>query len=207
MDKYRKVKYSLLNLILPRIRTDLILEMQNDFIDKTLQVLNNLVIAPKAANLLIGFLKQRLEEGYYHEKNNLRKKLNSDNDNDIDIAVIDAAIANGEKEKIIINWMNLWMKPLCLNLTTKNNKVLRKIIGEILLKPLFKIDSLIFWKILERFQDEKSVNNIEFIRDEEYKLNSLILIIKIGKSLDFIDGNKLFLEGKNHYALLKNCEY
>ncbi|CAH1762914.1 9894_t:CDS:10, partial [Entrophospora sp. SA101] len=187
MDKYRKVKYSLLNLILPRIRTNLILEMQNDFIDKTLQVLNNLVIAPKAANLLIGFLKQRLEEDYYNEENNLRSNSN-------DIVVIDAVAASEEKEKIIVNWMNLWMKPLCLNLTTKNNEILRKIIGEILLKPLFKIDSLIFWKILERFQDEKSVNNMELIRDEEYKLNSLILIIKIGKSLDFIDGNKLFLE-------------
>ncbi|CAG8438374.1 10147_t:CDS:10 [Diversispora eburnea] len=62
MDPYRKIKYALLILLLPKIESKIILEMQNDFVSCTLEVLHNFTIAPRASQLLLLFFEQSLKE-------------------------------------------------------------------------------------------------------------------------------------------------
>jgi hypothetical protein len=62
MDWHRKVKYSLLALLLPSLPTENFLRHQPDFIWRSLQAMDNMVIQPRVAALLVQFLEKRLVE-------------------------------------------------------------------------------------------------------------------------------------------------
>ncbi|CAG8542666.1 17838_t:CDS:10 [Funneliformis caledonium] len=168
MDQYRKVKYALLSSLLPRIGTDKFLSMQPEFVSRTLEVLHNLVIAPRASALVVSFLELRLEESL---ASGLR----------------DVTIKKSEKREEIVNkWDDLWLTHVCQDLSSKDD-ILRKNIGAFILQPLFKASPSSFWRIIDILQDDKSRN--DFISDEQYRLNALIMVIKVGRSLDLVDGN------------------
>lgn len=62
MDWHRKVKYAMLALLLPSLSTESFLEQQPDFISRSLQAMDNMVIQPRVAALLGQFLEKRLVE-------------------------------------------------------------------------------------------------------------------------------------------------
>ncbi|CAG8450599.1 4907_t:CDS:10 [Racocetra fulgida] len=172
MDPYRKVKYVLLLLLLPRVRTNVFLKIQVDFVQRTLEVLHNTTIAPRSSQLLASFFEQSLKElletsTKQIEPNNEKKKT-----------------SEMQKEAVINDWIDLWLTPVCQCLTSPND-TLRNNIGGFILKPLFKVDPLSFWKILDIIKYNKLSN--DFVKDEHYRLNALIIIIKTARSLDLVD--------------------
>ncbi|CAI2171104.1 524_t:CDS:10, partial [Funneliformis geosporum] len=172
MDQYRKVKYALLSSLLPRVGTKKFLSIQSEFVSRSLEVLHNLVIAPRASALVVSFLELHLEESL---ASGLR----------------DVTIKTSEKrEELVKKWDELWLAPVCQDLSSKDD-ILRKNIGGFILHPLFKASPPSFWRIIDILQDDKCSN--EFISDEQYRLNALIMVIKVGRSLDFVDGN-IFIE-------------
>lgn len=174
MDLYRKVKYALLLLLLPRVGTDRFLSIQPEFVSRTLEVLHNLVIAPRASALLVSFFELRLEELLI---SGLR----------------DTTIKKDEKREEIINkWIDLWLAPICQGLSSSDD-ILHKNVGAFILQPLFKASSSSFWRIIDILQNNKCGN--EFIKNEQYRLNALIVVLKVGRSLDLVDGN-MFVESK-----------
>ncbi|CAG8746769.1 8262_t:CDS:2, partial [Acaulospora morrowiae] len=175
MDSYRKVKYALLSLLLPRIGTEIFLEIQTDFVSSVLEVFQNLVIAPRAAQLLVLFLDQ-----YFNE---IVKSSSKGTSNDV------------QHEDIEGQWAGIWLGPICKGLSS-SDEILRKNIGAFVLKPLFKSRPNSFWKLLEKLQDQK--NSEGFIKDDQYRLNALIMILKIAKSLDIIDSGKFIEDPSNN---------
>ncbi|CAG8738565.1 28857_t:CDS:2, partial [Racocetra persica] len=176
MDPYRKVKYVLLLLLLPRVRTNAFLKIQVDFVQRTLEVLHNTTIAPRSAQLLASFFEQSLKE--LLETSTKQIEPNNETKKTFEM----------QKEAAINDWIDLWLTPVCQCLTSPND-TLRKNIGGFILKPLFKVDPLSFWKILDIIKYNKLSN--DFVKDEHYRLNALIIIIKIARSLDLVDGRML----------------
>ncbi|RIA98284.1 putative death-receptor fusion protein [Glomus cerebriforme] len=172
MDKYRKVKYSLLLLLLPRVGTNKFLLIQPEFIPRTLEVLHNLVIAPRASTLMVAFFELRLEESLVSEFRNITIKEDE------------------KREKIVNKWIDLWLVPICQGLTSSDD-ILRKNIGAFIIQPLFKASSSSFWRIIDILQNDKCGK--EFIKNEQNRLNALIIVLKVGRSLDLVDGN-MFIE-------------
>ncbi|EXX78916.1 Trm732p [Rhizophagus irregularis DAOM 197198w] len=172
MDQYRKVKYSLLLLLLPRVGTVKILSIQPEFVSKTLEVLHNLVIAPRASAMMVTFLDLHLEELFSSEFRDITIKKDE------------------KREEIVNEWIDLWLTPICQGLSSSDD-ILRKNIGAFILQPLFKAKSSSFWRIIDILQNNKHGN--EFINNERYRLNALIMVLKVGRSLDFVDGN-MFIE-------------
>jgi hypothetical protein len=174
MDQYRKVKYSLLLLLLPRVGTVKILSIQPEFVFKTLEVLHNLVIAPRASAMMVSFLELRLEELLTSKsRDNIIKK-------------------NEKREEVINEWIDLWLVPICQGLSSSDD-ILRKNIGAFIIQSLFKANSTSFWRLIDILQNNK--HESEFINNEQYRLNALIMVLKVGRSLDLVDGN-MFIESK-----------
>ncbi|RHZ89143.1 hypothetical protein Glove_18g31 [Diversispora epigaea] len=167
-DPYRKIKYSLLTLLLPKIETKIILEMQNDFVNCALEVLHNFTIAPRASQLLLLFFEQSLKE----------------------ILPKSSVHCDEQRESLINKWVNLWLLPICEGLSSCDG-TLRKNIGDFILKTLFKFEPISFWRILSILQNDNISDG--FIKDHRYKLHALIMVIKIAKSLDLISGS-MFIE-------------
>ncbi|GBC02144.1 hypothetical protein RclHR1_04480008 [Rhizophagus clarus] len=183
MDQYRKVKYSLLLLLLPRVGAVKILSIQPEFVSKTLKVLNNLVIAPRASAMIVSFLELRLEELLTSEFRGVIIKKDE------------------KREEIVNKWIDLWLVPVCQGLSSIDD-ILRKNIGAFILQPLFKANSSSFWRIIDILQNMQSNKcGNEFINNEQYRLNALIMVLKVGRSLDFVDGN-MFIEN----SIDTNCK-
>ncbi|RIB14541.1 putative death-receptor fusion protein [Gigaspora rosea] len=184
MDPYRKVKYVLLLLLLPRVGTNAFLKIQADFVWRTLEVLHNTTIAPRSSQLLATFFEQSLKELlevsikqiYF---NNEKKK-----------------ISDTQKEVVTNDWINIWLASVCYCLTSSND-TLRKNIGNFILKPLFKIDSLSFWRVLNVIKYDNISNG--FVKDDHFRLNALITITKVARSLDLVDGKMLIEDESNSH--------
>ena len=175
MDQYRKMKYALLLLLLPRVGTDRFLSIQPEFVSQTLEVLYNLVIAPRASALIVAFFELRLKEYLIS-------------------GLQDTTINKDEKhEKVVNKWIDLWLIPICRSLSSSDD-ILRKNIDAFVLRPLFKVSSTSFWRIIDILQNDKCGN--EFIKNEQNRLNALIVVLKVGRSFDFVDGS-MFVESKN----------
>lgn len=74
MDWHRKVKYALLSLLLPSLPTENFLQHQPDFIWRSLQAMDNMVIQPRVAALLGQFLEKRLVETVPQYRKNKTQK-------------------------------------------------------------------------------------------------------------------------------------
>ncbi|CAG8583610.1 17683_t:CDS:10 [Cetraspora pellucida] len=161
------------------IGTNAFLRIQMDFVKRTLEILHNTTIAPRSAQLLASFFEWSLKE--LLETSTKQIELNSEKKKADEM----------RKEAVINDWIDLWLAPVCQCLTSPND-TLRQNIGGFILKPLFKIDPLSFWKILNIIKYNKSSNNLnDFVKDERYRLNALIIIIKVARSLDLVDGRML----------------
>ncbi|CAG8671635.1 18895_t:CDS:10 [Gigaspora margarita] len=182
MDPYRKVKYVLLLLLLPRVGTNAFLKIQADFVWRTLEVLHNTTIAPRSSQLLATFFEQSLKELLEVSI----KQIDFNNEKKI--------ISDTQKEAVTNDWINIWLAPVCHCLTSSND-TLRKNIGNFILKPLFKIDPLSFWRLLNVIKYDNISNG--FVKDDHFRLNALITITKVARSLDLVDGKMLIEDGSN----------
>ena len=79
------------------------------------------------------------------------------------------------------------MEPVCRALSSDNVN-LRKNIDNLLLPHLLKATPEAFWTLISVFQSD---SNKGFVTKDEYRLHALITTIKVGRSLDLIDGESL----------------
>ncbi|CAG8489964.1 6184_t:CDS:10 [Paraglomus occultum] len=161
-DKYRKVKYSLMSMLIPRIGADVVLGMKKDVICDCIEVMDNLVIASKACEAVKVLLDAKMKE--------VTDQRNAGNEN---------TTAGG--------WIDLWLEPVCRALSSDNAKR-RKNIDNLLLPYLLKATPEAFWTLISVFQSD---SNKSFVTKDEYRLHALITTIKVGRSLDLIDGESL----------------
>ncbi|RUS30332.1 hypothetical protein BC938DRAFT_479538 [Jimgerdemannia flammicorona] len=176
MDWHRKVKFALLSLLLPKIGTEPFLAAQPDLVWQTLQVHSSLVLAPRASSLLISFLEQRWQE---------TKSAGGRSPGNEDV--------KQSREEVIEAWTQLWLSSLCRSLTSSSDVLRRNIVGHAL-QAIFKICPESFWKVvhvLERREVGKWSSPLSeyMITDEAYRMNALIAVIKVGRSLDLIEGD------------------
>lgn len=80
-DNYQ-VKYALLNILVPKVGSDAILDAEPDFMWKCLRAMDSLVISPQITGLILAFLYRRIEEtipGIKFKGQNTRLQENQDN--------------------------------------------------------------------------------------------------------------------------------
>ncbi|KAG0183361.1 hypothetical protein DFQ28_008852 [Apophysomyces sp. BC1034] len=178
MDWHRKVKYSLLNILVAKLGTDSFLQVEPEFIWKCLRQMDSLILSPQITALLLAFLYRRVEEtipGYSPFKGQ-NAKLKAKDDN---------------AQLTIDKWIELWTMPI-LKCMTSSSDLLRRNASGFILQPLFKICSQSFWNMMNLMQDTQ--NACWSVLDQRYRLHAFIAVMKVGRSLDIVEGNAYTME-------------
>lgn len=87
-----------------------------------------------------------------------------------------------------MNWIELWA-PSVLRALTSPSEIIRKNTGSFVLQPLFKICKGSFWYLMERLQSDVE----DPIIDPKWRLHAFIAVLKVGRSLDIVDGDAYVL--------------
>lgn len=173
MDWHRKVKYSLLNMLVEKVDTGAFLNAEPHLMEKCLLAMDSLILCPQITYFIMAFLYRRIQDtipGYENFKGHNGKIKETD-----DPAVKQATQA----------WIEVWVTPL-LQCLTSSTELLRKNASGFLLQPLFKIGSQSFWHMIRILQD---LGNPTWKKlDQNLRLNAFIAILKAGRGLDIVDG-------------------
>lgn len=175
MDWHRKVKYSLLNMLVEKVETDAFLKCEPHLIQKCLHAMDSLVLCPQITFFILAFLYRRVQDkvpGYEKFKGHNEKIKTTPQDPVVIHAITD--------------WIEVWVGPL-LQCLTASSELLRKNVSGFLLQPLFKVGPQSFWYIVRVLQDmqhplwKSSLN-------PKLRLNAFIAVLKAGRGLDIVDG-------------------
>ncbi|KAL0077011.1 putative death-receptor fusion protein-domain-containing protein [Phycomyces blakesleeanus] len=173
MDWHRKVKYALLNILVPKVGTDAFFQAEPEIIWKCFRAMDSLVLPPQITSLVLSLLYQRIEEtipGYSPFKGQnvtLKEK-------------------DAETKTAIDNWIKVWAVPV-LKCLTSDSEILRRNASGFILQPLFKVSPQSFWYIIKILQDTDDKHWSEL--DPNFRLNAFIAVLKAGRSLDIVDGS------------------
>ncbi|KAI9318499.1 putative death-receptor fusion protein-domain-containing protein [Dichotomocladium elegans] len=177
MDAHRKVKYALLSIVVPKLGTNAFFKADPDFIWKCIRSMDSLVLSPQITAVILGLLYQRIEEtipGVKFKGQNTK------------------LVEKESTQAAILNWIEIWATPV-LRCLTSPSEVLRKNVSNFILPPLFNICGRAFWYLMERLQlDQK--NQLWSNIDREFRLHAIIAVLKVGRSLDIVDGNAYTLD-------------
>ncbi|KAI9474087.1 MAG: putative death-receptor fusion protein-domain-containing protein [Benjaminiella poitrasii] len=177
MDWHRKVKYSLLNMLVEKVpATDLFLTAEPQLMQKCMWAMDSFILCPQITYFILAFLYRRVQDtipGHQDFKGHNGKIKDSE-----DSIVKDAIKA----------WIDLWV-PSLLHCLTAPSELLRKNISGFLLQPLFKVAPQSFWYIVHVLQDldhplwsqQQSINS-------DLRLNAFIAVLKAGRGLDLVNG-------------------
>ncbi|KAI8366706.1 putative death-receptor fusion protein-domain-containing protein [Radiomyces spectabilis] len=179
MDWHRKVKYALLNILVPKIGTDAFLQAEPDLIWKCLCAMDSLVLSPQITSLILTFLYRRVEEtipGYKGSKFHNTKLKAKD----------------ASSQLAIGQWIDLWVMP-ALRCLTSTSEVLRRNASGFILQPLFKLCPESFWRMMSILQ--KPDHEQWAVLDRHFLLHAFITILKVGRSLEIVDGSGYVLGG------------
>lgn len=75
------MKYALLNILVPKVGSDAILDVEPDFMWKCMRAMDSLVLSPQITGLILAFLYRRIEEtmpGVKFKGQNTRLQENED---------------------------------------------------------------------------------------------------------------------------------
>ncbi|OZJ04117.1 hypothetical protein BZG36_02864 [Bifiguratus adelaidae] len=169
MDRYRKVKYALLHILLPKIGTNIFFRVQPNFIARMASVFTDSGFATKVSLLLVSFLTLRLEElipktpkampdNSGTEKKNKKDKMTLQDPADPDV---------------IAAWKALWIKPIAQAMVTEDVDVCKHI-AQFLLPELFNLVPSSYTSLLSAIASQKHSN----------VLHATISTLKVGKSMD-----------------------
>lgn len=173
MDWHRKVKYSLLNMLVEKIDTDAFLTIEPQLIEKCFSAMDSLVLCPQITYFCLAFLYRRVQDkipGCQKFKGH-NEKIKSSEDELV--------------KKAITDWIELWVAPM-LQCLTSSSELLRKNVSGFLLQPLFKIGPQSFWYIIRILQDME--HPLWERLDVNLRLNAFIAVLKSGRGLDIVDG-------------------
>jgi hypothetical protein len=174
MDWHRKVKYSLLNMLVEKVDTDAFLNAEPHLIEKCLFAMDGLILCPQITYFILAFLYRRIQDkipGCENFKGHNGRIKESE-----DVAV----------KQAVQDWIELWVAPL-LQCLTCSIELLRKNASGFLLQPLFKIGPQSFWYIIRILQDlDHPMWNNKL--DKNLRLNAFIAVLKSGRGLDIVDG-------------------
>ncbi|KAI7853486.1 putative death-receptor fusion protein-domain-containing protein [Circinella umbellata] len=175
MDWHRKVKYALLNILVPKLGTDVFLKAEPNLIWKCLRAMDSLILSPQITAMLMAFLQQRIIETIPGLKpiKNQSLKLNE----------------NAETKVPIQHWVHLWAEPVIRALTS-SSELLRKNISNFILPSLFKTCPSSFWTLMENLQLEDNDSGF----DKDLRLHAFITVLKVGRSLDIVGADAYTLE-------------
>ncbi|KAI9028199.1 putative death-receptor fusion protein-domain-containing protein [Phycomyces nitens] len=173
MDWHRKVKYALLNILVPKVGTNAFFQAEPEIIWKCFRAMDSLVLPPQITSLVLSLLYQRIEEtipGYSPFKGqNVTLKEKDE-----------------ETKTAIGNWIKVWAVPV-LKCLTSDSEILRRNASGFILQPLFKVSPQSFWYIIKILQDTNDKHWSEL--DLNFRLNAFIAVLKAGRSLDIVDGS------------------
>lgn len=176
MDWHRKVKYSLLNMLVEKVETKAFLEAEPRLIEKCLFAMDGFILCPQITYFILAFLYRRIQDTIPgHE--NFKGHNGKIKDNNEDASVKQAIQA----------WIDLWVLPL-LQCLTAPAELLRKNISNFLLQPLFKIGPQSFWYIIRILQNLEDPMWKTGQLDPKLRLNAFIAVLKSGRGLDIVDG-------------------
>ncbi|KAI8146003.1 putative death-receptor fusion protein-domain-containing protein [Fennellomyces sp. T-0311] len=179
MDWHRKVKYALLNILVPKLGTDAFLQVEPRFIWKCLRAMDSLILSTQITALLLAFLNQRIAETI--------PGLQTIKGQNIKLS------ENAETKVPIQQWTDLWAGPVLRGLTSPS-ELLRKNVSNFILQPVFKICPQSFWTLMEKLQADYHSNS-EF--DKELRLHAFIAVLKVGRSLDIVSAEAYTLDKSN----------
>ncbi|KAI9264395.1 putative death-receptor fusion protein-domain-containing protein [Phascolomyces articulosus] len=178
MDWHRKVKYALLNILVPKLGTDTFLKAEPNLIWKCLRAMDSLILSPQITAMLMAFLHRRITETIPGHKTikGQNIKLNE----------------NDETKVPIEQWIDIWAGPV-LRALTSTSEILRKNISNFILQPLFKICPRSFWTLMEKLQ----LDDNEAILNKDLQLHAFIAVLKVGRSLDIVSADAYTLASTN----------
>ncbi|GAA5795031.1 hypothetical protein HPULCUR_000382 [Helicostylum pulchrum] len=173
MDWHRKVKYSLLNMLVEKVNTDAFLSIEPHLFKKCLVSMDSLVLCPQITFFILAFLYRRVQDKIpgCQKFRGHNEKIKSSQD--------------AEVIKATNEWVELWVGPL-LECLTAPSELLRKNVSGFLLQPLFKVGPQSFWYIVRVLQDTK--HPLWRTLDSKLRLNAFIAVLKAGRGLDIVDG-------------------
>ncbi|CEP08348.1 hypothetical protein [Parasitella parasitica] len=175
MDWHRKVKYSLLNMLVEKVSTDLFLEAEPHLMQKCLTAMESLLLCPQITFFILAFLERRVQDtlpGYAQFKSHNSKIKDSE----------DAAGTQATRA-----WIELWVPPM-LQCLVSPSELLRKNTGSFLLQPLFKTSPQSFWYMIRILQDlENPLWAPQGQLDPQRRLNAFIAVLRAGRGLDIVD--------------------
>ncbi|KAI7907871.1 putative death-receptor fusion protein-domain-containing protein [Cokeromyces recurvatus] len=179
MDWHRKVKYSLLNMLVEKVHTDAFLKAEPQLMQKCMLAMDSFILCPQITYFILAFLYRRIQDTIPHHKD---FKGHNGKIKDSDDTAVKMAIQA---------WIHLWA-PSLLHCLTASSELLRKNMSGFLLQPLFKVAPQSFWYIVYAFQDlehplwTQPKENLEI--NPDLKLNAFIAVLKAGRGLDIVDG-------------------
>lgn len=173
MDWHRKVKYSLLNMMVEKVETEAFLKAEPKLMDKCLFAMDSLILCPQITFFILAFLYRRISDtipGYKNFVGHNGKMKDS-------------------KDEVVIKateqWIELWVLPI-LQCLTNPSELLRKNVSSFLLQPLFKVSPQSFWYIIRVLQNMEDPMWQQL--DAKLRLNAFIAVLKAGRGLDIVDG-------------------
>ncbi|KAL9548457.1 hypothetical protein MBANPS3_005670 [Mucor bainieri] len=177
MDWHRKVKYSLLNMLVEKVHTDAFLQAEPRLMEKCLLAMDSLILCPQITFFILAFLYRRVQDsipGYESFKGH-NGKLKDTQD--------------PATQQAVRQWIELWALPV-LQCLTASSELLRKNASGFLLQPLFKISPQAFWHMIRILQDlEDPVWSEQHgLLSPARRLNAFIAVLKAGRGLDIVDG-------------------
>ncbi|KAI9479552.1 putative death-receptor fusion protein-domain-containing protein [Zychaea mexicana] len=174
MDWHRKVKYALLNILVPKLGTDVFLQAEPNIIWKCFRAMDSLILSPQITALVMALLNRRITEtipGYENIKGQNMK-----------------LVEKPETKVPIQQWVDLWSVPL-LRVLTSSSELLRKNISNFIMQPLFRICPQSFWTLMEKLQTDSDA-----LINKELRLHAFIALLKVGRSLDIVSADAYTLE-------------
>ncbi|CAO3622452.1 unnamed protein product [Mucor fragilis] len=175
MDWHRKVKYSLLNMLVEKVHTDAFLQAEPRLIEKCLFAMDSLILCPQITFFILAFLYRRVQDaipGYEKFKGHNGKIKDTEDE---------------ATKQAVSQWIELWVLPL-LQCLTAPSELLRKNASGFLLQPLFKISAQSFWYMIRILEDVESPLWKDGRLDPARRLNAFIAVLKSGRGLDIVDG-------------------
>ncbi|OAD04769.1 hypothetical protein MUCCIDRAFT_79865 [Mucor lusitanicus CBS 277.49] len=175
MDWHRKVKYSLLNMLVEKVHTDAFLQAEPRLMEKCLFAMDSLILCPQITFFILAFLYRRVQDtipGCEKFKGHNGKIQDTQ----------DTAA-----QQAVRQWIELWVLPL-LQCLTAPSELLRKNASGFLLQPLFKISAQSFWYMIRILEDLENPLWKDGQLDPARRLNAFIAVLKSGRGLDIVDG-------------------
>ncbi|KAG0232556.1 putative death-receptor fusion protein-domain-containing protein [Mortierella sp. GBAus27b] len=192
-DGHRKSKYPILAILVGRVRIAEVVSLRQDALAQAIFALEQLATAPGAAVAINAMIEKSWKEcleqsiGGSNAPPTTTPKSAKKRGQVGASSTPSSGGTRAARRASLQSWTDFWLRPIAQGLTSETDLV-RKHLGHLVIPRLFPLCAEAFWILLEVFNGGDNTNS-GYISDENYRLNAIVLIIKIARSLDLVDAS------------------